>query len=56
MTEAFDFIIARFAEAVDFLDSIYINPYGFTISLMDIFSALLILGFVVAVFWKGARV
>lgn len=51
----FNSILAWFAQAVDFLDDIQLEIWSFNLSLMDMFSALLITGFVISVFWKGAR-
>ena len=49
------FIKNSIVSIADLLDRVIFNVNGVSISLFDIMLSLIVTGFIIAVFWKGAR-
>lgn len=55
MTEVFKFLIQCINDYIAVLNSITFEFFGYEVHLATFFMSFIIIGFVVAVFWKGAR-
>lgn len=56
MTQAFKFIVDLFWKVFDMIDqTVVFEFFDFEVSILDVFIAFIIIGFVTSVFWKGVK-
>lgn len=55
MTEFFDFFVSMFQQLFSLLGSVRFVLYGYEVTWLSVVFVFLVIGFVVGVFWKGAR-
>lgn len=55
MSQAFEFIIDMLRSLILVLQQHTFNIWNINVTIADLLFAILITGFVIAVFWKGAR-
>lgn len=55
VTEFLEWFILHLQNVMSLLASVYVDLYGYRVSLFAILFAVLVIALVIAVFWKGAR-
>ena len=55
MGQAFDFFIDMFRSIIYLLSAYTIRIWTFEVSIFGLLSALMITGFIICIFWKGAK-
>lgn len=55
MTEFLDFFVYMWSRFLDLLGSVNVELYGYKVNILAVLFVILIIGFVISVFWKGAK-
>lgn len=55
MTAFFDFFVDMWTTLINLLSSVVFEFYGYQVNLMAIIFVVFVIGFVISMFWKGAK-